>query len=376
MNVRFVRYLSAIALLASVAGVRAGSPSVEVADWGSVDAKPVYLYTLTNSGGMTARITNYGGIVVELHTPDRNGVMGNVVLGLESLDEYLAGHPAFGCIVGRYINRIGGARFSLDGREYALAANFMGKHSIHGGRRNFSARVWDATTSTDERSATLSLYYVSPDMEEGFPGNLAVRVDYVLNDDNELRIRYTATTDKPTVVNLSNHSYFNLSACKENVLGHRVRIYADRYIPTDGELIPTGEIAAVEGTPLDLREWCVIGDRPDELPKGFDNSFCLDGTGGTTSGGAALAAELWEPVSGRLLQTFTTEPGLCFYTAYGLNTRDKKTAHGIPYTSSMGACFEAQHHPDSPNRPNFPSTVLRAGETYTQLTVYKAGLVR
>jgi aldose 1-epimerase len=295
--------------------------------------------------------------------------MENIVLGLETLDDYRAGHPAFGCIVGRYINRIGGAKFTLDGTEYVLATNSLGKHNIHGGRRNFSSKVWDATTSSNEQSATLSLSYISADMEEGYPGNLIVKVDYVLNNDNELQIHYTATTDKPTVLNLSNHSYFNLTNCKENVLAHQVIIYADAYTPVDNELIPTGEIVQVEGTPYDLRQWTVINDRLIDLPKGYDNNFCIKGT----PGHLVLAAEMYEPKSGRLLQTYTTEPGLGFYTAYGLNGRNK-SPQGVAYTSYMGACFEAQHYPDSPNKPNFPSTMLRPGETYTQLTIYKVGV--
>lgn len=362
--------IATLSIMAITVCASVNKPSVNVENWGSAESKPVYLFTLTNSNGVMAKITNYGGIIVEFHTPDRSGNMGNIVLGLESLDDYLAGHPAFGCIVGRYINRIGGAKFTLDGTEYVLTANFLRKHNIHGGRKNFSSKVWDATTSSDNQSATLSLAYLSADMEEGFPGNLTVRVDYVLNNDNELQIHYTATTDKPTVLSLSNHSYFNLTACKENVLNHQVRIYADAYTPTDQELIPTGEIIAVEGTPYDLRQWTVINDRLTDLPKGYDNNFCIKGT----PGNPVLAAEMYEPKSGRLLQTYTTEPGLGFYTAYGLNTRDRKTPQGVAYTSSMGACFEAQHYPDSPNKPNFPSTTLRPGQTYKQLTVYKAGL--
>lgn len=356
-------------LFVAAACASTSEPTISTADWGSVDSKPVYLFTLTNSNGVTAKITNYGGIVVEFTTPDRNGKMDNIVLGLGTLDDYLAGHPAFGCIVGRYINRISGAKFSLDGKEYNLATNWLGKHTIHGGRNNFSSKVWDATTSSDKQSAILSLTYLSADMEEGFPGNLAVKVDYVLNNDNELQIHYTATTDKPTVLNLSNHSYFNLTGCKENVLGHQVRIYADAYTPTDKELIPTGEIASVEGTPYDLRQWTVINDRSTELPEGYDNNFCIKGT----PGNVVLAAEMYEPKSGRLLQTYTTEPGLGFYTAHGLNGRNK-SPQGVAYTSSMGACFETQHYPDSPNNPSFPSTVLRPGETYTQLTIYKVGI--
>ncbi|MDR3141717.1 MAG: galactose mutarotase [Tannerellaceae bacterium] len=366
MKINFIILLNIFALVACAS---TNNPVISGADWGLVDSKPVYLFTLANSNGVTAKITNYGGIVVEFNAPDRNGYMENIVLGLGTLDDYLAGHPAFGYIVGRYINRIGGAKFTLEGTEYVLATNSLGKHNIHGGRRNFSSKVWDATTSSNEQSATLSLSYISADMEEGYPGNLTVKVDYVLNNDNELQIHYTATTDKPTVLNLSNHSYFNLTNCKENVLGHQVIIYADTYTPVDNELIPTGEIVQVEGTPYDLRQWTVINDRLTDLPKGYDNNFCIKGT----SGRPALAAEMYESKSGRLLQTYTTEPGLGFYTAYGLNGRNK-SPQGVAYTSSMGACFEAQHYPDSPNKPNFPSTTLKPGETYTQLTIYKVGV--
>ena len=345
------------------------APAVTQQEWGTADGETVYLYTLTNSRGMVAKITNYGGIVVELTAPDRNGRMDNIVLGLNSLDAYLKGHPAFGCIVGRYINRIGNARFTLDGKEYVLAKNSNGRHSIHGGRRNFYTHVWNASTAADHSSATLTLTRRSPDMEEGFPGNLDVRVDYTLTDDNELRIEYTATTDRPTVVNLSNHSYSNLSGAKESVLGHYVRIFAKDYVVTDGDLIPTGEIAKVKGTPLDLRRWTRIGDRMDRLPNGFDNSYCVAGRSGRKP---VLVAELYDPVSGRELKTFTTQPGLCFYTAKTLNTR-ANTRHGHPYSASWGACFETQHHPDSPNHPNFPTTVLRPGDTYHEVTVYRVG---
>lgn len=360
----------ALSILITTVSASDKKPVISSENWGLVDSKPVSLFTLTNSNGVTAKITNYGGIVVEFYTPDNKGNMDNIVLGLGSLDDYLAGHPAFGCIVGRVINRIVGAKFTLDGTEYVLAKNFLRKHNIHGGIHNFSSKVWDATTSSSRESVTLSLAYLSPDMEEGFPGNLMVKVDYVLNNDNELQIHYTATTDKPTVVNLSNHSYFNLTGCKENVLDHKVRIYADAYTPADDELIPTGEIVTVEGTPYDLREWTRISDRLADLPKGYDNNFCVKGTPGKP----VLVAEMFEPKSGRLLQTYTTQPGLCFYTAYGMKM-NRNTPQGVPYTSSMGACFETQHYPDSPNHPNFPSTVLRPGEIYKQLTIYKVGVV-
>lgn len=342
-------------------------PTVSQQDWGTVDGTPVFLYTLTNSNGVVVKITNYGGIITEFHAPDRNGKMENIVLGLNSLEAYLKGHPAFGCIVGRYINRIGGAKFTLDGVEYQLAKNSNGRHNIHGGRKNFYTKVWEGATSSDSESATLSLTYLSPDMEEGFPGNLKVKVDYILTNDNELRMEYTATTDKPTVVNLSNHSYFNLSGAQESVLDHEIRIYADEFIPTDKDLIPTGEILSVEGTPLDVRNWTQIGERMELLPNGFDNSYCVNGKSGEEP---VLIAELRHPESGRTLKTYTTQPGVCFYTAKGLNTK-RNTVHGIPYGSSWGACLETQHHPDSPNHDNFPSTVLRPGETYREVTVYQ-----
>ncbi|MBO5660203.1 MAG: galactose mutarotase [Bacteroidaceae bacterium] len=362
-----IQFLALALLLASCAsGIK---PTVSQQNWGMVDGDSVYLYTLTNSKGLSVKITNYGGIITEFHAPDRNGKTENIVLGLNSLNAYLKGHPALGCIVGRYINRIGNATFTLDGVEYPLAKNSNGRHNIHGGRKNFYTKVWTASASSNAGEATLSLNYLSPDMEEGFPGNLDVKVDYTLTNQNELRIEYAATTDKPTVVNLSNHSYFNLSGAKESVLGHEVRIYADEYIVVDEDLIPTGEMAKVNVTPLDLRAWTKIGDRTELLPNGFDNSFCVEGKRGKAP---VLIAELRDPVSGRHLKTYTTQPGVCFYTAKGLNIK-QNTVHGTPYQSYWGACLETQHHPDSPNHAHFPSTVLRPGETYHELTIYQIG---
>ena len=364
MKIYFTILLSITAIAVCASN---GKPAVTAEDWGSVDSKPVYLFTLTNANGVMAKITNFGGIVVEFITPDKNGTMENIVLGLATLDDYLAGHPCFGSIVGRYANRISNAKFTLDGTEYTLAANDRQNH-IHGGRENFEKKVWEAKTSSDENSATLSLTYLSVDGEEGYPGNLTVKVDYVLNNSNELQLHYTATTDKPTVLNLTNHSYFNLTNCRESVLNHQVRIYADTYLPPSNENIPTGEIALVEGTPYDLRQWTVIGDRIPNQLRVFD--FCYPVKG--TPQNPVLAAELYEPQSGRLLQTYTTEPGVQFYTGGSLNGRNHRNASS--QGRLLGACFEAQHYPDSPNKPHFPSTVLRPGETYTQLTIYKAGV--
>ena len=291
-NLFIILNISTLALFASV-----NKPAITREDWGSVDSKPVYLYTLTNSNGITAKITNYGCTIVEYNVPDKSGQMENIVLGLNSIEEYQGRHPCFGCIVGRCINRISGAKFTLDNAEYILTAN-SGKNHIHGGIENFSRKVWDTTTSGGEQSVTLSFTYVSADMEEGYPGNLTVKVDYVLNNDNELQIHYTATTDKPTVVNLSNHSYFNLSSCKDDIRGHQVRIYADRYTPTGEGLIPTGEIVSVEGTPYDLRQWTSINDRLADIPSGsFDNNYCVKGT----LENIELVAEMYDPKSGRLL---------------------------------------------------------------------------
>jgi len=365
MKNHFIILLGIIALTACTT---TNKPAITGELWGEVESKTVNLYTLTNSNGITAKITNYGGIIVEYLAPDKNGIAENIVLGLGSLEDYLAGHPSLGCIIGRYANRIGGAKFVIDDIEYTLAAN-NGQNHIHGGRRGFSGKVWDATTSSDKQSATLSLTYTSADMEEGYPGNLTVTVDYVLNNNNELQIKYTATTDKPTVVNLTNHSYFNLAGCKVDTRDHQVKIYADAYTPVDEGNIPTGDITPVEGTPFDLRQWTVIRDRLTDLPRGYDHNFCVKGT----PDNAVLVAELYDPESGRLLQTYTTEPGVQFYTAAHLNGRNKNP-QGVAFTSFMGVCFETQHYPDSPNKPHFPTTTLRPGETYTQLTIYKVGV--
>ena len=364
MKTKLFILLSIIAITACTSK----KPNIISEDWGSVDSKPVYLYTLTNSNGVSAKITNYGCIIVEYNAPDKNGQMENIMIGLKSLDDYLAGHPNFGSIVGRYADLIADAKFTLDGIEYPLATN-AGKNHIHGGRENFNKKVWNPTTSSDEYSATLSLTYLSVDGEEGYPGNLNVKVDYVLNNDNELQIHYTATTDKPTVLNLTNHSYFNLTNCRENILNHQVKIYADTYLILGEGNVPTGEIAPVENTPFDLRQWTVIGDRiPDSL-RIYDHCFCVKGT----PDNIVLAAELYEPQSGRLLQTYTTEPGIQFYTGGSLNNRNHRNI-GVEGGRLMGACFEAEHYLDSPNHPNFPSTVLRPGETYKQVTIYKVGV--
>jgi aldose 1-epimerase len=332
----------------------------------------VELYTLTNSKGVAAAITNYGGILVSLKAPDRAGKLADVVLGFDELENYKTKNPYFGAIVGRYGNRIGKAKFTLNGVEYKLARN-DGENSLHGGIKGFDKAVWKAKEIDGGRG--LELAYVSKDGEENFPGNLAVTVTYSLNDENELKIDYSATTDKDTVVNLTNHSYFNLAGQGEgDVLGHLVTINADRFTPVDANLIPTGELKPVEGTLLDFRTPHAIGERinnKDEqlaLGGGYDHNFVLNRTGD----GLTPAARVTEPKTGRVLEVLTTEPGIQFYTGNFLDgTLPGKG--GKVYGKRYGFCLETQHFPDSPNKPGFPSVVLKPGGRYQTTTVYRFG---
>jgi aldose 1-epimerase len=338
-------------------------------DWGLTrDGTPVRLFTLANRNGMVARITSFGAILTELQVPDRQGHLTNVVLGFDNLEQYLAGHPAFGATIGRFANRIANARFTLDGREYQVTVNH-GPHHIHGGARGFDKVVWESRTLPPRHNAaSVQFTYLSPDGEEGYPGNLTVVVIYTLTDDNELRIDYHATTDKPTIVNLTNHSYFNLAG-HGDVLDHVLHIDADRYTPANQDLIPTGEIAPVRGTPLDFTEPTPIGARIDQLrprPNGYDHNYVLN------SGGSALAlaARAHEPKSGRVLEVFTTEPGVQLYTGNWLDGRLRGIG-GVVYGRHSGFCLETQHYPDSINHPSFPSTILRPGQTFQSTTVFK-----
>lgn len=334
-------------------------------DWGRTpDGQPIRLWTLRNAAGATVKITNFGATVVELHVPDRRGRHANVVLGLDRFEDYFATRRGFG-VVGRVANLIAGAAFELDGRSYRLAAN-NGRNHIHGGIKNFAHSAW--TPEPGSRSANaLSLSYASPDGEEGYPGNLRVKAVYTLTDENDLRIDYEATTDAATPLNLTNHSYFNLAGAGD-VLGHHVSIEADRYVVLDEESLPTGEIAHVEGTPLDLRSMVALGDRIDRFarkPSGYDDTYVLKGGGGAP----ALAARVVEPVSGRMMEVWTTEPGLQFYTANYLD--GSLRGHGRTLDRYSGLCLEAQHFPDAVHHPGFPSTILRPGKTFRSTTVYK-----
>jgi aldose 1-epimerase len=325
------------------------------------------LFTLTNRNGLVAKITSYGTIITELHVPDRHGKFGDVVLGFDRLDSYLQGHPHFGCTTGRVANRIAGGRFTLDGRTFTLAVN-NGPNHLHGGLKGFDKVLWRAEALADDEPA-VKFTYTSPDGEEGYPGNLAVTVVMTLTGRDELRIDYVAATDKPTPVNLTNHSYFNLAgAGAGDVLGHELMLAADYYTPSDASFIPTGEIAPVKGTPLDFTAPVPIGSRFDRLtgePRGYDHNFVINGGGK----GLVFAARAHEPASGRVLEMWTTEPGFQFYTGNFLENITAK--NGARYRRHSGFCLEAQHFPDSVNQPRFPSIILRPGQTYRQTTLYK-----
>ena len=334
------------------------------------DGTDVDIYTLVGKDGGEARITNYGGIIVSLKTPDRNGVLGEVTLGYDSLDGYLAKNPFFGSLVGRYGNRIGGARFTLNGVTYDLVQN-NGRNHLHGGKVGFDKKVWKAEPSESPEGPMLALTTTSADGEESYPGNLKVKVVYTLLAKNALRIDYLATTDKDTVVNLTNHTYFNLAG-SGTITDHEIVINADRFTPVDAELIPTGELRPVVGTPFDFTTSRRIGERIDEpdeqisYGKGYDHNFVLRSVPGQLS----LAARAYDPKSGRILEVETTEPGVQFYTGNFLDGSITGKG-GQTYAKRSGFCLETQHFPDSPNKPDFPSTVLKVGQEYRSTTVFR-----
>ena len=331
------------------------------------DGREVTLYSLANANRLRARIIDYGAILVSLEVPDRDGKLIDITLGFDDLDSYIKRNPLFGAIVGRYANRIGNARFTLDGTEYKLTAN-AGKNHIHGGReKRFDKVMWKGHQFQSDKEVGVRFTYLSKDGDEGFPGNLNCTVTYTLTNNNELKISYKATTDKPTIVNLTNHSYFNLAgAGNGDVLGHKIMINADYFTPADKARIPTGEIHTVKGTPLDFTGAETIGSRIDKLTqtRGYDHNYVLN----SSIGSLALAARVYEPTSGRVMEVYTTEPGMQFYTANGM--RGVKGKSGKLYQRHYGFCLETQHFPDSPNKPHFPSVVLRPGEIYNTVTVF------
>jgi aldose 1-epimerase len=332
------------------------------------DGQAVEEYTLSNAG-TEVKIITYGGIVTSLRVPNRRGDVHNVVLGLSTLEEYLKQKTFFGAIIGRYGNRIANAQFTLDGQTYTLNANDS-TNSLHGGNVGFNMRVWKAQEILREGEVGVSLTYLSPDGEEGYPGNLSVTVDYTLSQNSELLIDYSATTDKATVVNLTNHSYFNLAG-SGSVYDHILMINADKYNPVDAKLIPTGELAPVSGTPFDFRMPKAIGARIRSshsqmmLGRGYDHNFILNETGGLS-----LAARVYEPTSGRVMEVLTTEPGIQLYTSNFLDGT-MINLEGNACRQGDALCLETQHFPDSPNQSDFPSTVLRPGEIYKTTTVYR-----
>jgi aldose 1-epimerase len=328
------------------------------------DGTAVDLFTLTNAHGVVAKVTNYGAILTELHVPDKQGKLGDIVHGFDNLGQYLKGHPYFGATVGRVANRIAKGTFTLDSKTYKLAIN-NGPNALHGGLKGFDKVVWKAEP---QAGAAVKFSYTSPDGEEGYPGTLKVTVTMALTDANELSIDYSATTDKATPVNLTNHSYFNLAGSGD-VLGYELMLAADAYTAVDGALIPTGEIKPVQGTPLDFTSSTPMGARFSQIkanPVGYDNNFVLRSGGKSL----ALAARVHDPKSGRVLEVLTTEPGIQLYTANFLDG-SLKGKGGAVYGRHSAFCLEAQHFPDSVNHPSFPSTILQPGQTYRQTTVHK-----
>ncbi|HKV25273.1 MAG TPA: aldose epimerase family protein [Candidatus Acidoferrum sp.] len=347
----------------------AAKAHVAKADFGKLpDGTQIEAYTLYNKRGAHIRVITYGATLQELYMPDRHGKMGDIVLGFDDLQGYLGQHPFFGGTIGRYANRIAKGKFTLDGKEYQLALN-NGPNSLHGGTIGFNRRVWKAEPLSVKDGAAVRFSYLSKDGEENYPGNLHVSVTYALTDTNELKLQYTATTDKDTVLNLTNHSYFNLSGTDEGtILKYILYINADKYTPVDSTLIPTGAIDSVVGTPLDFLKPTVIGARIGDIPAigGYDHNMVLNGKAGTMR----VAARVYDPESGREMEVLTNQPGVQFYSSIGLNGSIKGKG-GVAYEKYGAICLETQHFPDSPNHPNFPSTELKPGQHFSSETIYK-----
>ena len=343
-------------------------PTLEKSAFGQLpDGTAVDLFTLKNKHGITVKVMTYGCLITEILTPDRQGRMGDIVLGFNDLDSYVKGHPFFGAVVGRYANRIAKGKFTLDGQNYTLATNNY-PNALHGGLKGFDKVVWDATPLEVADGVAVKFTYTSRDGEEGYPGTVKATVTYTLNNDNELRMDYEATTDKATVINLTNHSYFNLAG-EGDILSHELTLSADRFTPVDDTLIPTGELAAVSGTPMDFTKSKPIGRDLGQLtndPQGYDHNFVLRSGGGKMS----ACAVAYEPTTGRVLEIMTDQPGVQFYSGNFLDgTLTGK--RGVTYGQHFGFCLETQHFPDSPNQPTFPSTVLRPGQVYRTATIHR-----
>jgi aldose 1-epimerase len=352
-----------------LAAAESQTPGVKKSVFGKTkDGREAHLYTLTNKSGMQVVISDFGGTVVSIKVPDRNGKIGDVVLGYDTLAGYQEGTASFGATVGRYANRIGGAKFSLDGKEYVLEKN-NGENHLHGG---FNKALWDAEPGAGKAGPSLKIHYLSKDGEENFPGNLSVTVVFTLTDTNELKIEYTATTDKKTVLNLTNHSYFNLAESGA-ILNHQLTLKASRFTPVDAGMIPTGELRPVAGTPFDFHKATAIGARIDQddeqlkLGHGYDHNWVLDAG---IKAEPSLAAILYEPTTGRIVEAWTTEPGIQVYTGNFLDGTPPGKG-GKRYVPRSAVCLEAQHFPDSPNHPDFPTTTLVPGKEFHSTTIYK-----
>ena len=341
--------------------------SIEKAAYGKMpDGKQVDIYTLTNAKGMKVKLTNYGGITVSVEVPDRGGKLADVTLGYDTLDGWLTNTSYFGATVGRYANRIAKGKFTLEGKTHTLATN-NGENALHGGLKGFDKVLWDAKSVRTDSSVGVEFTYLSKDGEEGYPGNLKVKAIYCLTDDNEFKVEFSATTDKPTVVNLAHHTYWNLAgAAAGDILGHELMLAADKYTPVDAGLIPTGELKDVKGTPMDFTKATAIGARIAQVEGGYDHNFVLRNQGGKV----ALAAKVVEPKSGRVMEISTDQPGVQFYSGNFLDGTVKGKG-GIAYKKHYGFCLETQHYPDSPNKKDFPSVVLRPGETYKHVMIHK-----
>ncbi len=349
-------------------------PAIPSANLGNANGQAVHMYTLTNKNGFEARIMDYGATLVSLKVPDKNGALEDIVQGFDSLDGYTQTPPPpyFGATIGRYANRIAGAKFTLEGKMYTLDKN-DGMNSLHGGNHGFDKVTWTSKAMTTPDGPAVQLSYISPNGEGGYPGNMTVNVQYTLTANNELRIHYSAAADLNTVVNLTNHSYFNLSgAGSGEILDHVLTLNADRFTPVDAGLIPTGELRKVDGTPFDFRQPHPIGERIEaddeqlKLGKGYDHNWILNRSGS----GLELAAHVLDPKSGRVLEVLTTQPAIQFYTGNFLDGTYKGKG-GKAYQHRGALCLETQHYPDSPNHPDFPSTVLKSGQTFDSTTVYR-----
>ncbi len=376
-----MKYISSLVLAAAImfsscnssegdkketAAANTGKVSITEKPFGTFNGEAVTEYTLTNAAGMQVSILNYGGTVTKIITKDKDGKDGDVILGYDSLSGYLQkGNPYFGCLVGRYGNRIAKGHFTLDGKTYTLAQNNNGQ-SLHGGIKGYDKVMWKAEKQAGDSS--IKLTYLSKDGEEGYPGNLTIAVVYTLTADNGLKIDYTATTDKATPVNLTNHCYFNLSAGKDStILAHELMLKADKYTEVDSVLIPTGKLPDVKGTPMDFTIAKAIGKDIAAVKGGYDHNWVLTRNGN----GLELITTLYHPASGRYMEVYTTEPGIQFYSGNFLDGTLANTKKGQKYVQHAGLCLETQHFPDSPNQPTFPNTILKPGETYRHTSLYK-----